>query len=135
MKHSVVRGYLVSALITACLSTLYAREVRGEGPQVAHMVYFSLHESSPETKRKLLDACKKYLSDHDGTVYFSVGVLAEDMAREVNDRNFDVSLNLVFQNKAAHDQYQNHPRHLKFIAENKQVWKNVRVFDSYLATD
>jgi hypothetical protein len=59
--------------------------------------------------------------------------LAKELDREVNDQDFDVSLNLVFRNKAAHDTYQTHPRHLKFIEQNKESWAGVRVFDSYLA--
>ncbi len=102
-------------------------------PQVAHMVYFKLNESTGDAKEKLVVACKEHLSGHEGTVYFSVGVLAKDLDRDVNDRDFDVSLNLVFRNKAAHDTYQTHPRHLKFIEENKDSWSHVRVFDSYLA--
>lgn len=100
--------------------------------QLAHMVYFKLKDNSYAAKEKLVVACKKHLSKHEGTVYFSVGVLAEELNREVNDLDFDVSLNLVFRNKAAHDTYQKHPRHLQFIKENKESWSNVRVFDSYL---
>ncbi len=77
-------------------------------------------------------ACKKYLTDHPGTVRFAVGTLAEEMKRDVNDRDFDVALHLVFKNKAAHDQYSKAQRHLTFIEENKDNWKKVRVFDSYL---
>ncbi len=102
-------------------------------PQLAHMVFFQLKEDSPAAKQKLVDACDKYLSDHEGTVYYSAGVIAEDLKREVNDRDFDVALHLVFRNKAAHDRYQTHPRHLKFIEENKDSWSGVRVFDSYVA--
>jgi hypothetical protein len=102
-------------------------------PQLAHMVYFKLKESNGNAKEKLVEACRKYLSGHEGIVYFSVGVLAKDLDRDVNDRDFDVSLNLVFRNKAAHETYQTHPRHLKFIEENKDSWSSVRVFDSYLA--
>ena len=105
----------------------------GVEPQVAHMVYFKLKEDTGDAKEKLVVACKKYLSGHEGTVYFSVGVLAKDLDREVNDLDFDVLLNLVFRNKEAHDTYQTHPRHLKFIEENKDTWAGVRVFDSYLA--
>jgi hypothetical protein len=101
--------------------------------QLAHMVYFKLKESTPAAKEKLVDACVKYLSGHEGTVSFAAGVLAPDLNRDVNDRDFDVSLHLVFANKAAHDQYQEHPRHQKFIEENKATWGKVRVFDSYLA--
>ncbi len=98
--------------------------------QIAHMVYFTLKDNSAEAKKKLVDACKKYLSDHDGTVYFSAGVRGEDFSREVNDRDFDIALHLVFKDKAAHDKYQDHARHKKFIEENKDNWKKVRVFDA-----
>lgn len=132
---TVTRGLVILAWTSGCLALGPARAVEGDEPQVAHMVYFSLRHPSPETTQKLVGACKKYLGDHEGTVYFSVGVLADDMARDVNDRDFDVSLNLVFRNRASHDQYQNHPRHLEFIAENKSLWKTVRVFDSYLSNN
>lgn len=103
-----------------------------DGPQVAHMVYFKLNESSEAARKKLVAECDKYLSKHDGTVYYSAGALAEDLKRDVNDRDFDVALHLVFNTKAAHDKYQTSPRHLKFIAENKQAWAKVRVFDAYV---
>ena len=94
------------------------------------MVYFSLKDNSADAKQKLVDACKKYLGDHDGTVYFSAGVIADDFKRDVNDRDFDVALHLVFKDRAAHDKYQDHARHKQFIEENKENWKKVRVFDS-----
>ena len=103
-------------------------------PMLAHDVYFSLKDNSPQAKEKLIAACKKYLTDHPGTVRFSVGILADDLKRDVNDRDFDVALHLVFKNKAAHDQYAKAERHLKFIEENKDNWKKVRVFDSYVDT-
>ena len=84
-------------------------------------------------RAKLVAACKLYLTGHEGTVSFATGTLAGDMKREVNDLNFDISLHLVFANKAAHDKYQDHPRHLKFVEENKENWEKVRVFDSYLS--
>ncbi|MFO0823018.1 MAG: Dabb family protein [Gemmataceae bacterium] len=100
------------------------------GPLIGHMVYFKLKESTPESKQKLVDACKKYLADHEGVVFFSAGILADSFKREVNDRDWDVALHLVFADKNAHDKYQDHPEHLKFIEENKATWAKVRVFDS-----
>ena len=47
-----------------------------------------------------------------------------------NDRDFDIALQLVFTNQAAHDAYQNAPRHLEFIEAFKPMWKKVRVFDA-----
>jgi hypothetical protein len=97
---------------------------------IAHMVYFTLQDSSPANRQKLVDACNKYLTGHDGTVYFSAGVRAGAFDREVNDKTFDVALHLVFASKAAHDQYQDHPRHVQFVNACKPLWKQVRVFDS-----
>ena len=70
--------------------------------------------------------------DHAGTVWFAVGSLAEEVKRDVNDRDFDVALHLVFKNKAAHDQYSRAERHQQFIEETQNTWKRVRVFDSYV---
>jgi hypothetical protein len=109
-----------------------AVNVKAAEPQVAHMVYFKLRESTEAGREKLVAACQKHLSGHEGTVYFSAGVLAPEFKREVNDQDFDVALNLVFENKAAHDKYQDHPRHIKFIEENRDTWAKVRVFDSYV---
>jgi hypothetical protein len=69
----------------------------------------------------------------EGPLYFATGTLAGDMKREVNDQDFDVSLLMIFASKAAHDKYQEHPRHLKFVEDNKENWEKVRVFDSYLS--
>ena len=100
------------------------------GPLLAHDVYFSLKENSAEAKKKLVDACMKHLSKHPGTVFFAAGTLAEELNRPVNDRDFDVALHIVFKDRAAHDKYQEDPRHKQFIEENKAAWKKVRVFDS-----
>jgi hypothetical protein len=100
------------------------------GPMLAHMVYFTLKDSSPDAVDRLVGAARRYLSGHPGTVFFAVGELNPDLAREVNDRDFHVALHVVFENKAAHDAYQLDERHLKFIEENKGNWARVRVFDS-----
>ena len=95
-----------------------------------HNVFFALHDPSETARAKLLQACKKYLANHPGTVSFACGVLAPELRRPVNDLHFDVGLHLLFQNQAAHDAYQEAPLHEQFVAENKADWKNVRVFDS-----
>jgi hypothetical protein len=104
------------------------------GRSLAHDVYFTLRDASPEAKQKLVEACRLYLTGHEGTVFFAAGVRAEEMTREVNDRGFDVGLHVYFRDKAAHDAYQDHPRHQQFIAEMNANWKTVRVFDSWVET-
>jgi hypothetical protein len=129
----VLAGLLAAILIAAAVPLFAGGTNAAAGPQLAHMVYFKLNDSSGANRAKLLAACKAYLSGHEGTVSFAAGTLASDLNREVNDRDFDVSLHLVFVNKEAHDKYQQHARHLKFIEENKENWAKVRVFDSYLS--
>jgi hypothetical protein len=105
---------------------------KAAGPHIGHMVYFKLKDSTPAARQKLVDACDKYLAAHDGVVFYSAGPIAAEFKREVNVTDWDVALHLVFADKAAHDRYQDHPDHVKFITENKDNWAAVRVFDSEL---
>lgn len=101
---------------------------------LAHNVYFTLKDRSAAERDKLLAACRTYLTNHPGTVFFACGTLAEELNRPVNDRDFDVALHIVFVDQAAHDRYQDAPRHHQFIEENKANWQKVRVFDSIVAS-
>ncbi len=96
-----------------------------------HMVFFTLRDDSPEAQQRLVKSCHTYLSQHPGVIHFSSGTLA-DTARPVNDRAFHVALHLVFDSRASHDAYQAAETHQTFIAENKDNWAQVRVFDSDL---
>lgn len=97
---------------------------------LVHNVYFSLKDNSPAAQKKLVDACRKYLTKHAGELYFAAGARATGFAGQFNDKDFDVGLHIVFTDKAAHDKYQEDARHKQFIAENKDNWKKVRVFDT-----
>jgi hypothetical protein len=97
---------------------------------LVHNVYFSLNDRSPEARQRLIDACRKWLPNHPGIVFFACGALAEDLTREVNVRDWDVGLHIIFKDQAAHDHYQDTEAHHAFIAENKAAWRQVRVFDS-----
>jgi hypothetical protein len=101
---------------------------------LAHSVFFSLNDRSDAAVRKMLDACRNYLSSHPGTVFFGCGTPNQELTRPVNDRDFDVALHLVFESVQAHDAYQDAPLHHQFISENKPNWKLVRVFDANIET-
>ncbi len=101
-----------------------------DSPMISHSVFFTLHQSTATGRAELTAACQKYLTGHEGVAYFAVGPRGEQFTREVNDKTFDVSLLVVFESEAAHDLYQDHPRHLEFIAEQKANWQTVRVFDA-----
>ena len=106
---------------------------KAAGPSLAHMVFFTLKDHSPESRSKFVASCQKYLTGHEGVSYFSVGTIAEDVVEGPSVRDFDVALHVVFDGKAARDTYLVHPRHTAFVDENKAYFEKVRVFDTYLA--
>lgn len=99
--------------------------------RLAHHVFFSLKDSSEEAVASLIADCKEYLDNHDGVVGFSVGKREVDLDRPVNVK-YDVSLHVIFQDRATHDVYQTAPRHLEFIGRQKENWAQVQVCDSNL---
>jgi hypothetical protein len=122
---------MVAAAVFAAPRAAKTREA-ADDKLLAHDVFFKLKDNSDAAKQRMLDACRKYLSKHAGTVLFTVGTLAAELSREVNDRDFDIALHIYFQDKAAHDKYQDSERHVQFINDNKDNWAKVRVFDSYV---
>jgi hypothetical protein len=97
---------------------------------LAHSVFFSLHDRSAAVVDQMLDACRKYLTGHSGTLFFACGTPNQELDRPVNDRDFDVALHIIFESKNAHDAYQEAPAHQQFISDNKPNWRTVRVFDA-----
>jgi hypothetical protein len=102
----------------------------GREALLVHNVYFTLKDNAGPARDRLVQSCHHYLVPHPGIVFFACGTRAGDLQRPVNDRDFDVSLHIVFEDRAAHDRYQNAALHRQFIEENKDNWKKVRVFDS-----
>src|SRR5947209_6123180 len=122
MRMTIVYGVVV-ALAAGAYFGLFGPGTTEAGKKggmmLSHDVYFSLKDNSPKARQALVDACKKYLSKHPGEVFFAAGTVVDELKREVNDRDFDVALHIVFQDLAAHDKYQDAERHKQFIDENK----------------
>lgn len=123
---------ILSIVIAAagCSEPLVGR--RTEEPALAHNVYFALNDASPAARTQLVDACYKYLKDHPGVTFFAAGEIVEAHDREVNVRDWDVGLHVVFKSKKHHDLYQEAEDHHTFIEENQANWKAVRVFDTFV---
>ena len=101
------------------------------GPMVGHMVYFTLKDRTPAARDKLAASCTELLGDLDGVTFFAAGTLPEKASEPaLNDRDFDVALQVVFASKSALDAYAKHPNHVKFVEANRASWAKVRVFDS-----
>ncbi len=79
--------------------------------------------------RRLADGCKSHLTGIPGVLRLTVGFPA-GTNRGVVDNSYGVALLVEFTNAAAHDVYQDHPDHLRFIAECSQFWSRVQVYDT-----
>ena len=121
---------VVAVTLSGCTNGLITNQHKS--PHLVHDVYFTLDDDSTPSRAKLVEDCYKYLSKHPGVVFFAAGELVESHSREVNVRDWHVSLHIVFKTKACHDRYQNAPGHHKFIELNQDNWNKVRVFDSFI---
>src|SRR3954452_3368379 len=101
--RALLTGVVVVGLSAGLLFALAGRQrsvaADDSSRLLAHDVYFSLNDNSDAAKQKLVAACKKYLTKHEGTVFFATGTRAQELSREFNAREFDVSLHIVFKNK------------------------------------
>jgi Stress responsive A/B Barrel Domain len=125
----------VAAAIALPALAVAARSSSKAAPRLAHMVFFTLKDRGAESRAAFVASCQKYLTGHPGTISISIGEIAQDVKEPVSDREFDVALHLVFEDKDANAAYQKSPRHVEFVEKNKALFAKVRVFDSYLAPD
>ena len=100
--------------------------------QLAHSVIFALKDRSPASRDAFVATCEKYLSAHRGTVSFAVGVIAEDVVEPPSDREFDVTVHVIFEDKKMLEAYLKSTRHDEFVKAIAGKTAKVRVFDSYL---
>ena len=98
--------------------------------QFVHDVYFTLSDNSAESQQALINDCYEKLAGIEGVLFLAAGTRDTELVRDVNDRDYDVSLHVFFTDRASHDSYQDAPDHLEFIEANKHRWQDVRVFDS-----
>ncbi len=102
-----------------------------------HVVYFwppegATPEAAAEAATRLAEGCRKHLPNIPGVLRLEVGFPA-GTAREVVDNSYAVVLLVEFADAAAHDVYQDHPDHHRFIEECRTYWSRVQVYDSVVA--
>jgi hypothetical protein len=94
-----------------------------------HHVYFWLKPgTSKAAKDQIIADCRELLVGIPGVLNLWAGEPA-GIQREVVDNSYGVGLAVVLKDAAAHDVYQKHELHLKFLARNKEHWERVRVYD------
>ena len=94
-----------------------------------HAVYFWLREDLSEQDRatfvELLHALTTIEDVHQGYI----GQPA-DTDRPIIDRSYSWAEILVFRDRAAHDRYQVHPTHRRFVEQCATFWHRIVIYDS-----
>lgn len=96
-----------------------------------HNVFFWLRGSDAS---RLAAGCATHLTGIPGVLRLTVGFPA-GTERGVVDNSYGVALLVEFADAAAHDMYQDHPDHLRFIEECSQFWSRVQVYDTVPLAD
>lgn len=99
---------------------------------LCHMVYFKLADRLPKTKARFIEYCREYLSGYAGQTHFSVGPRDVEMQRDVNARDFDVTMNMIFRNKKFYEAYSNADKHKEFIFQTAGMSTARKVYDSFI---
>lgn len=95
----------------------------------SHVVIFWTDPAQPGAVDELVAGAEKYLRPIPGILHFHVGRMVPS-ARPVVEQSYQVGLNVVLADKAAHDAYQVHPLHVEFVEKVfKRVCMRVVVYD------
>ncbi|PWJ57573.1 stress responsive alpha/beta barrel protein [Dyadobacter jejuensis] len=93
-----------------------------------HNVFFWLKDKSNDADRaallKGIESLKSIESVHTAYVGTPAGT-----NRPVIDASYDFAEILVFEDEAAHDVYQIHPIHTKFVEDCAHLWEKVVIYD------
>jgi len=103
--------------------------------QLFHSVFFQLKDSSESATEAFINDCRTYLKDQPGILSFHTGRIVEEHQRDVNMRDFHVSLHIIFESRQHHDDYQSSEKHNIFVGRNKNNWGTVRVYDAYIQSN
>ena len=93
-----------------------------------HNVFFWLKEKDNEEAQKALLAGIKTLEGIESIESVYIGTPAATR-RPVIDSSYSFAEILVFADEAAHDVYQVHPLHLKFVEDCAHLWEKVVIYD------
>jgi hypothetical protein len=94
-----------------------------------HQVYFWLNNPGSEADKAKLVEGLNMLTDIKTIQDYHIGVPAAS-SRDVVDGSYSISWLTTFKDKAAQDEYQVDPIHLRFVEEYKHLWTKVVVYDS-----
>ncbi len=95
-----------------------------------HNVYFWLKPELTPARRAEFRRGVESLAGIKSVARVDVGGPAPTGDRPVIERSYDIALIVQCRDVAAHDAYQVDPLHLAFVANFKDCWTRVQIFDS-----
>lgn len=105
-------------------------DVALEVTPLIHTVYFWLTDDLPIRRKKEFEQALEDLSKVPSIDKFYWGVPAKTADRDVTEKSYDYAINVFFKSVADEAAYQIDPLHLKFVEENKAIFKEVIVYDN-----
>ena len=96
-----------------------------------HTVFFYLNEDVTDEQKKAFEEGMKKLGTCSTIDNFRIGKPAMT-PREIVDNSYGYSWIVEFKNATDQDAYQTDPIHLAFIEAHKDLWKEVKVYDSVM---
>jgi Stress responsive A/B Barrel Domain. len=130
MRKQNRRTFLATAAM-AGLTLAVPTPTRAAAKQsLVHHVFFWLkNPDSVDDLSKLIEGIST-LKKIPTIKKFKIGLPANTTKRDVIDDSYSVSELTMFDDVKGHDVYQDHPIHLKFIADYSHLWAKVVVYDS-----
>ena len=94
-----------------------------------HMVFFWLKDTTDKQVDTFKNRTISFLDQIDSIDTYHVGIPAST-DRPIIERSYNVALVVTFQDKEAHDIYQDHKAHKWFINDCQNLWDSVKIFDT-----
>ncbi|MEQ9299916.1 MAG: Dabb family protein [Cyclobacteriaceae bacterium] len=112
------------------LSSFSKSQAGSLGGDFVHTVYFWMKAPEDTPSNTLFTTnLRIFLDAVDVIQSYHIGVPA-NTPRDVVDNSYSFALIVTFTDKAAHDVYQEHAIHKKFIADTQHLWTKVQIYDS-----
>ncbi|NQU87578.1 MAG: Dabb family protein [Mariniphaga sp.] len=124
----ITAGIAITSLLPFSKKTS-AAEIKLSGG-LMHHVFFWLKEPKNEKARAQFEKGLEQLLKIETIQLSHIGVPASTESRDVVDNSYSYSYMVMFKDQEAHDIYQEHPLHLKFIEQNSMLWEKVIVYDT-----
>lgn len=96
---------------------------------LTHTVLFWLNPETTPERRAQFESDLRALAAIPGSRRAIIGRPSSTGQRPVVDHSYDYALELDFDDVATHDLYQDAPAHHEFIANSREIWAKVQVFD------